>query len=806
MTRTPDQHRQGKANRLIGSTSPYLLQHAQNPVDWCPWGEEAIAEARRRDVPIFLSIGYSTCYWCHVMERESFEQAETAAVMNALFVCVKVDREQRPDLDDLYMTATQITTGHGGWPMSVFLEPGSLRPFYCGTYFPPRPAHGRPSFTQVLEGLSQAWREQREQVVAQAEAIAQEVKGQLATAPAPVALGSEPISKAIQGLLGMFDRVEGGFGRAPKFPQPMYIEYLLDARSVAGDEETRTAIDLAIRHTLDRMSVGGIFDQVGGGFHRYSVDAFWTVPHFEKMLYDNAMLAALYARASRAFSDDEYARVARRILEYIRREMTINRARAGESGAIGGFYSAQDAEVDGREGLNYLWSRDEIREALAGEPGLWPIVTGLFGLEGEPNFQDPHHPEAPPAFVLRLADRPDRLAGSLGLSCEELQVSMRKINERLLAVRATRKQARLDDKVLVEWNGMMIAALATAGLELGDAEYVRRARQAGAFVFSELDRPDATTGPRTLLRAWRDGRADIPAFLSDFAWLIVGLLTLHDARQKFVDAQEAMPFEPLAYASELADRAFALFAEASSGRWFDTRAGQADLFVRTTATYDGATPSGVSVMLHALFKLGTHPDGERHNARALSLLAWMSGSIAARPLALVNSTRAVLGLLASGGEWSRRLGQLGPVAIDENRAAGFAPVEVFADEERLHVGREAPARVRLRIVIATGHHIIAAVPMAEGEDDPGLMPLRVGLIPGSGSGVVVYAEYPPGEPSGPRDELRVHHGTIEFDVVLERTGAWTGRPLLGVSFQACTETECLQPITIELDVALDPEG
>jgi uncharacterized protein YyaL (SSP411 family) len=797
-----------RANRLASSSSPYLLQHAHNPVEWWPWGDEAIAEARLRDVPIFLSIGYSTCYWCHVMERECFENEAIATLMNGRFVCVKVDREERPDLDDLYMTATQITTGHGGWPMSVFLEPGGLRPFYCGTYFPPKPAHGRPSFPQILDGLAQAWKSQRAEVLAQAEAIAREVGDQLAAMPGPVALGARQVSDAIQALLAMFDRVEGGFGRAPKFPQPLYLEFLLDAREVAGDEATRASIDLAVTHTLDRMMVGGIMDQVGGGFHRYSVDAHWTVPHFEKMLYDNAMLAGVYARAARVYGQSQYARVARMTFAYVLRELTASDLAV--STATNGFASAQDAEVDGHEGLNYLWQPDEVRNAMADGLKEWlDVAISIYGLSGSANFRDPHHPDAPPAYVLRLEDRLDRLAAARSEKPDQLIERVDALNAMLLSARAARKQPRLDDKRITEWNAMMIASMASASADLNDASLWKHARDAAVFLVRELDRLDPASQARTLHRSWRDGNVSVPAFLADHAWLVLALVRLHEARSSRPDfADRTDEYQPLSVAFDVADRAIDLFTDADTGRWHDARGGRTDLFVRAVSTYDGATPSGVSVMLHALIALSKHEvespsQPGRYMATALKLLVWMSGALAQRPLAMINATRAVLGLLAEGGASAHQLSRIGPSTEPAASKPGHEAVQVFASEERIAVGQESPAALRLRVVIAEGYHITAADPGDLDAADLRLMPLRVGLIPGSGSGVRVYADYPPGEPWGINGEQRVHSGTIEFDVVIERAGTWSGRPLLGVTFQTCSETECLMPSTIELDVAID---
>ncbi|QYU67869.1 DUF255 domain-containing protein [Leptolyngbya sp. 15MV] len=407
---------------------------------------QAIAEARRRDVPIFLSIGYSTCYWCHVMERESFENEEIGRLMSELFVCVKLDREERPDLDELYMAATQLMTGSGGWPMSVFVEPEGLRPFWCGTYFPPEGRWGRPGFPQVLRGMAEAWRTQRAQVLEQARALAAAVGEHLQRSTAPVSLTLEQPTRAAQQILSMHDRQHGGFGGAPKFPQPVLLELLLDVRAHAGDEATRAAIDAVVRFTLDRMAIGGLQDQIGGGFHRYCVDAHWTVPHFEKMLYDNAQLVGLYARAAATYGDGYYRRVVERTIAYVAREMT---------GPDGSFYSAQDAEVDGLEGANYVWRPEEARDALPED--LRPIAMRALGLDGGANFQDPHHPDAAATHVLRLRARPEEVAAELGMTPGDFDAAMDRAAELMRRVRDARPKPRLDDKVLASWNGLMIA-------------------------------------------------------------------------------------------------------------------------------------------------------------------------------------------------------------------------------------------------------------------------------------------------------------------------------------------------------------
>ncbi len=769
----PDKSR--RVNRLAGATSPYLLQHASNPVDWRPWGAEAHAEARRRDVPIFLSIGYSTCYWCHVMERESFEDGPTAGAMNERFVCVKVDREERPDLDDIYMAATQIMTGAGGWPMSVFLEPERLRPFFCGTYFPREARHGLPSFRQVLEGIGRAWSDQHAQVLEQAEALAQAVREHLAGTGAPTSVGSGQVAAAIEALLTTHDRVNGGFGGAPKFPQPVYLELLLEFLPHAGDEATRAAVEAALRLTLDRMALGGVFDQVGGGFHRYSVDAVWLVPHFEKMLYDNAQLAPIYARAARALDEPFYAGIARRTLDYVLREMVSPE---------GGFFSAQDAEVDGHEGANYVWTPEQIRGALP--PDEAALALRVYGLDEGPNFRDPHQPDAGPSNVLRLGERPESTARRLGLEAPELRRRIASINERLYAARLGRDQPRVDDKILCGWNGLMIGALARAHADLGEPRYREAGERAARFILGALRAPGDG-----LFRSWRAGTPAVPAFLEDHAMLAHGLIALHrcgtDAPGPFLD--EAL---------RLVREASQHFGDGAGG-FHDTRADQLDLFVRPRSTYDGATPSGGSMMLHVLLDLAEIMGRPEHVRAAGACLASLSAPIARSPVSAANSTRGLLRLIVSRPE---SLAALFPQGAPAPARPGTEPVEILANGDGVRLGPAESDGLVIRLRIAAGYHVTAAEPGPAGAS---LIPLRIGVM--GGAGVSVYAEYPAGEPYGPNDELRVYRGDVEIPIVIERDAppaAWSGRPRLVVTYQACTETECLNPRTVVLDVALEP--
>jgi len=782
-------------NRLAGETSPYLLQHARNPVDWFAWGEEAFAAARARDVPIFLSIGYSTCYWCHVMERESFESAAMAARMNGRFVCVKVDREERPDVDDVYMAAVQAFSGQGGWPMSVFLEPTTLRPFFAGTYFPSEPRfQGMPTFPQVLDNIAEAWAEQRGEVMAQAEELADAVRERVGAGTLPVKIGDEQVTSAVSGLLRMFDRNHGGFGgagRGPKFPQPVFIELLLDARRAAADEQTQAAIDAAIRTTLDKMACGGIHDHVGGGFHRYSVDGQWIVPHFEKMLYDNAQLAEVYAKAAVLYADSFYRRTAVRTLDYVLREMT---------GAGGEFFSAQDAEVNHREGQNYLWTGEQM-SAVLGEGGNAEgadarFAGRVYGVDRGANFRDPHHPSEAAGNVLCMPDRPAALAARHGMTEEDLLARLDAINARLYEARAKRDQPLLDDKSLASWNGLMIRALAVSGALLGEPRYVQAAARAAEFVLEQMrDRGPEQRGGGELLRTFRAGTAKTPAFLEDYAFVAGGLIELHNTgvepNGRYLDA-----------ARELLAEARRRFG-GSEGGFFDTAAGQSDLFVRARSSHDGAVPSGSGAMLHALLDLAHLAGDASYRERAIEGLVAASGDIAGNPVGTCNSVRALMRVLASArGELEAALAKAAADAPRAMAPEGFTPVEIHASADRVEVREGKPGGLVLRVRIADGYHLTAADP-APGKDSGGLAAFRVHII--NGGGVRAFADYPAGEPYGDGGELRVYLGGREFDlpVVMERSGAWSGQPLLAVTFQPCTDGYCLSPRTVELDVAID---
>ncbi|HXF57685.1 MAG TPA: thioredoxin domain-containing protein [Actinomycetota bacterium] len=574
-------------NRLAGETSPYLLQHADNPVDWYPWGPEALERARREDKPILLSIGYAACHWCHVMAHESFEDEETARVMNEHFVCVKVDREERPDLDAIYMDAVQAMTGQGGWPMTVFLTPDGA-PFYAGTYFPKEDRHGLPAFRRVLEVVARAWRERRAEVLEQGGRVVQAIGrlSQLRASPEPLSEGILLVAHA--GLRQSFDPQWGGFGGAPKFPQPMSLEFLLRChlRGYAASLEMVT-------RTLDRMAAGGIRDHVGGGFHRYSVDARWHVPHFEKMLYDNAQLARLYARAWQVTADARYRQVAAETLDYLLRELRH---------PGGGFFSSQDADSEGEEGKFYVWGYDELvavaREAVGSE-SLARAVATWFGALPEGNWEGGRN-------VLWTPLPPERVAEEARVTPEELAAAVEAARRRLFEVRERRVRPATDDKVLAAWNGLAISALAEAGRALGEPRYVEAAEAAARFVLTHLRREDGR-----LLRSWREGRTGVPGYSDDHALLAEGLLTLYETTFDLQWFEEAR---------RLADELLRLFHDEEGGGFFQAGHDAEPLVVRPKEVYDNAVPSGNSAAAEVLQRLALLTGEPRYEQAGVSAL------------------------------------------------------------------------------------------------------------------------------------------------------------------------------------------
>ena len=563
-------------NRLADATSPYLQQHQDNPVDWYPWGEEALARARAEDRPIFLSIGYAACHWCHVMAHESFEDPATAELMNALFINVKVDREERPDLDSIYMSAVVALTGQGGWPMSVFLTPDGA-PFFAGTYFPPDPRHGLPAFTQVLRGVSEAWTKRRADVLAGSADIVQHLRASALATPEPSLPTHDDLSAAVRALWQTYDGRLGGWGGAPKFPQPMLIEYLLRYRVLTGDA---LALDMAAQ-TVRAMARGGLYDQLGGGFHRYSVDARWLVPHFEKMLYDNAQLARVYLHAWQLTGEVEFRRVATETLDYVLREMTD---------AAGGFYASQDADSEGEEGKFFVWSEAEI-DAVLGEDS--PLFKRVYGVTGSGNFEG--------HTILSVVEPKTQAAAGLGVSNDVAEAALARARAALFARREARVHPGRDDKVIASWNGLMLATMAEAGVALEHAGYLAAARRNGDFLLAEMRGSDGR-----LRRSWRRGVAHLNGYLEDYAAVADGLLAVYQAtadERYFVGARE------------LVDMALAHFVDPAGG-FFDTADDHEALVLRPKDMQDNATPSGSALATTVLLKLAAYPAEPRYGDAA----------------------------------------------------------------------------------------------------------------------------------------------------------------------------------------------
>jgi hypothetical protein len=567
------------ANRLARETSPYLLQHAHNPVDWYAWGEEAFARARAEDKPILLSVGYSACHWCHVMERESFENREIAEVMNQHFVNVKVDREERPDVDQIYMEAVQSLTGHGGWPMTVFLTPDGA-PFYGGTYFPPADRHGLPGFPRLLHSIAEAWHSRRGEVLQSSTQIAAQLgRGERLRGSATI-LTNEVLFAAYQGLSAQADERNGGQEGAPKFPQPMNWEFMLRFWKRSGNVRARQLVET----TLTRMARGGIYDQLGGGFHRYSVDAEWLVPHFEKMLYDNGQLASLYLHGWLAFGNVEYRRICEETLDYVLREMTD---------PAGGFYSAQDADSEGHEGKFFVWTADEIVEILgreAARPALeyWAVDRGS-NFEGKNILWVPGEPA------------PEMIADA---------------RRRLFEVRERRVHPGRDDKVLASWNGLACRALAEAGSALGRADYVAAAARNADFVLREM-RADGR-----LLRTWKDGQAKLKAYLEDYAMVAAALVDVYEAtfERRWLDEARGLAGEMLR-----------LFWDDGVSGFYDTGRDHERLIIRPRNLFDNAVPCGASVAIEALLRLAVLTGEEAYRTRALAALRPMGDLMSRHP-------------------------------------------------------------------------------------------------------------------------------------------------------------------------------
>jgi uncharacterized protein YyaL (SSP411 family) len=629
-------------NHLSSETSPYLLQHADNPVDWYPWGPEALQKAKAEDKPVFLSIGYSACHWCHVMAHESFEDERVAAILNEHFMSVKVDREERPDLDRIYMGAVQAMTGSGGWPMSVFITPEG-RPFYGGTYFPPVPRQGMPSFTQLLLAIVSAWKTRRQDLIAGSERVvaALEAQGALSGKDTQRDLRRETLDAAVQKLRSSFDRAHGGWGTAPKFPQPMILEFLLRYQHLTGSTD---ALEM-VTQTLDAMARGGMYDQLGGGFHRYSIDDRWLVPHFEKMLYDNAQLARVYLHGWQVTGNTFYRTIVEETLDYVVREMTD---------PDGGFYSTQDADSEGEEGKFFVWTPDEIHQVLAS-----PLQSGgdgrggargdtfiaAFGVTERGNFEGHNILE----FVAGL-DRRAELADA---------------RRSLFQAREQRVHPGRDEKVLTSWNGLMLAAFAEAARALGREDYREVAERNAAFLLREL-----RTEESRLLRTWKAGEAKLNGYLEDYSYLIDGLIELY---QTTFDAR----WYQAAY--ELAETMIGHF-QAPDGGFYDTSDDHETLITRPRELQDNAAPSGNAMAAAVLLKLGGLAVEPRFTELARETLSPMQSMMAQYPLGFAQWLQALSYYLASPLE----IALVGAPSAADTRALldvlrdGYRPHQVMA--------------------------------------------------------------------------------------------------------------------------------
>ena len=644
-------------NRLARETSPYLLQHAHNPVDWYAWGPEALERARREDKPILLSIGYAACHWCHVMERESFENEEIAQQMNASFVCIKVDREERPDLDDIYMSATVAMSGSGGWPMTVFLTP-KQEPFFAGTYFPPVDRFGRPGFRTVLHKLSELWLNERQAVLGQAKELTQHV--QKLSGPGPSGgLSLDSQKSAIEQLAQSYDSRYGGFGKAPKFPPAQSLELFLRYVRRTGDAR---ALDM-LRGTLNGMKAGGMYDQLGGGFARYSTDERWHVPHFEKMLYDNAQLAKVYTEAYQLTQDAEYARIATETLDYVMREMQA---------AEGGYYSATDADSEGVEGKFFVWEPHQVEELLDAADA--ERFCAYYDVTPQGNWEGMN--------VLRVQRPHDAVAAELGISVEALRESLARAIPILYEARSQRVPPLLDDKVLVAWNGLMIEAFALAARVFPERGYEESAARAATFLLEKLSRPDGG-----LFRTYRAGKAHLSAYLEDYAYLAQGLISLYEVSGNPHFLDEAV---------RLAKRMRTDFGDAKGGPFYQTAHDHEALIARVRDGHDGAVPNANAIAAHALARLARHLGRPEWEERAAESLRGYAQGVERLPRAF-GSTLNALDFMTEAS--------LELVLVGDPDSAAYA--DLAAEIAKPY----APNRIEARLL--PGH--VSALPLAEGK-------------------------------------------------------------------------------------------
>jgi len=744
-------------NRLAHESSPYLLQHQHNPVDWYPWGPEALERARREDKPIFLSVGYSTCYWCHVMERQCFENEAVAREMNERFINIKVDREERPDIDQLYMMAVQVLTHHGGWPMSVWLTP-DLRPFYAGTYFPPEDVHGRPGFVTVLRALDDYYRNRRDEVERAASELHQILR-QLATpmrASVPVQVDDELIRQLVQRSVMDFDPAWGGFGGAPKFPRQTLLELLLTHNQIEPDDERSRKI----ARTLDAMAMGGIRDQLGGAFHRYSTDARWLVPHFEIMLYDNALLAWIYTEQYRQTEDRAYAQVAREVMDFVLAEMTSPE---------GAFYTAIDAEVEAREGGSYLWTAEQIEQVLGPEDAR--IFNHVYGVDLGPNFADPHGESDEPHANVLYQPRPiARSAQNLGIDEQELVERLREMRRKLKAARDQRPQPMTDTKILTAWNALMIRALAHGGKCLGEKRYIAAAERAARWLLRHHMDDDAN-----LYRTSRDGQVRHRAFLEDYAYLCQALLALDEAGgdHSFRETARSM-------ATVMIGR----FADEREGGFYFTDDYANDILVRQKLASDSPLPSANAVAARVLIEIGQMELAQR-------TIAAFAAQMAQQPEGMSAMVQAALYYLQQGGAFTVE------PASAEPATRPLPPEQAALGVVEMNAAWASPQELRVRVEIQPGYHLNAHEP-AEG-----MIPTELQVY-GVEADEIAAIEYPPGvtrKLAFAEEELRLYEGTATLVVRFSRDQRRESPLRLALRYQACSEDACLPAVTRQIEVS-----
>ena len=747
-------------NRLVHETSPYLLLHAHNPVEWYPWSDEALARAKKENKPIFLSVGYSTCYWCHVMERKVFSNPEIAEQMNKHFINIKIDREERPDLDEIYMTATQLLMQRGGWPNSVFLTP-DLKPFFAGTYFPPTDTPNRVGFPTVLKAVHEAWTTREAEVIESADKITEVIEGAISTGF--TALGTKPldrslISGAVAHLKTNYKHAYGGFSGAPKFPSPANLEFLLrEYERQTGLQTPPTDYESLLKmvtRTLDMMAYGGIYDQIGGGFHRYSVDAKWLVPHFEKMLYDNAQLAKIYLRAYQLTKKPQYRRIAQEIFSFVAREMTA---------PDGGFYSALDAETDAEEGKYYVWTEDEIKKILSQNDVKQ--FNSIYGIDKGPNFEGKNV-----LFVPNASESETSLK------------NVKSAREKLLAARYERERPLLDTKVIVSWNGLMIDALAYGYEVLGEEKYLTAASKAAQFILDNLRKPNG--------ELWHTYTADVAkydAYLDDYAFFVRGLIGLYSA----TDEEHW-----LSSATTLTDKMIQLFWDDKNGGFYFTKADAKQLIVRTKKPHDSAIPSGNAVAVNNLLALdASYRDYAEKTLRIFAIAAEQS------PSSFMHLLYALNGYLNSGDDLD--VPSLLKLPLEESGQTDSTQSLVTATAKIKTPTKGKLIEVEVQVKIAAGWHINAN---PAGQDN--FIPTTI-TVAKNAPVEVSEVKYPKGKSvlfEFSSESLNVYEKTLTITLKLKQKPNTTIKKnvpiILKLNYQACNETECLLPQTLDIPLKL----